>query len=92
MLLALIAPRPVLLQTGDRDIAGDPHGEFLAAAAASPVYELLGARGLDATRWPPRAPILNDVGYVMHHGGHGMMASDWDVYLQFLERHHPARQ
>lgn len=87
MLLALIAPRPVLLQTGSQDLAGDPRGEFLAEVAASPVYRLLGGSGLGTTRWPPQRPILNDLGYVMHDGGHGVVSSDWDVYLQFLVRH-----
>ena len=36
MLVALIAPRPVLLQTGDKDFWSDPKGEFLAAVAAGP--------------------------------------------------------
>ena len=39
MLVALIAPRPVLLQTGDKDDWSDPKGEFLAAVAAGPVYQ-----------------------------------------------------
>ena len=34
MLIALIAPRPVLLQTGYTDKWSDPYGEFLAAVAA----------------------------------------------------------
>jgi len=38
LLIALIAPRPVLLQTGDSDLWSDPKGEFLAAIAAGPVY------------------------------------------------------
>lgn len=92
MLLALIAPRPVLLQTGDSDYSADPKGEFLAAVAAGPVYRLLGGEDLGTTQWPPSGPILNDQGYFMHEGGHGMVAADWDVYLQFLQRHlQPAR-
>ena len=37
MLVALIAPRPLLLNTGSEDKWSDPRGEFLAAQAASPV-------------------------------------------------------
>lgn len=87
MLISLIAPRPVLLQTGSQDLAGDPKGEFLAEVAAGPVYRLLGASDLGTTRWPPRQPILNNLGYAMHQGGHGVIAEDWNVYLQFLVRH-----
>jgi len=90
MLLALIAPRPVLLQTGKADHAADPKGEFLSAVAAGPVYRLLGKQDLGAASWPPAAPILNDIGYTMHEGGHGIDAADWDIYLAFLRRHlHP---
>lgn len=42
MLVALLAPRPILLQTGDKDFWSDPKGEFLAAVAAGPVFRLLG--------------------------------------------------
>jgi hypothetical protein len=93
MLLALIAPRPVFLQTGKYDHAGDPRGEFLAAVAAGPVYRLLGKQDLGTTAWPPSAPILNDIGYYMNNAGHGMAPGDWDVYLAFLKKHlHPERR
>jgi hypothetical protein len=88
MLLALIAPRPVLLQTGKYDHAADPKGEFLAAQAATPVYRLLGKPGLEGTAWPPQEPYLSgNIGYTMNSGGHGMQPSDWGIYLQFLQKH-----
>ena len=88
MLVALIAPRPVLLQTGDKDFWSDPKGEFLAAVAAAPVYKLFGKQGLDTDQWPaPGTPILHTIGYYMHAGGHGTMPADWDQYLKFLEMH-----
>lgn len=92
MLLALIAPRPLLLQTGSTDYWSDPKGEFLAAVSAGPVYKLLGKDTLDANVWPaPKQAILHDLGYYMHEGGHGMVPSDWDIYIQFLKMHlHPA--
>jgi hypothetical protein len=88
MLLALIAPRPVLLQTGDTDRWSDPKGEFLAAVAAEPVIRLLGARGLETSEMPTAGqPILHTLGYAMHAGGHGPVPSDWDVFLDFLALH-----
>jgi len=88
MLLALIAPRPVLLQTGDADRWSDPKGEFLAAVAATPVFKLLGKEGIDAAQMPPAGtPILNTLGYFMHAGGHGSMPSDWVQFFKFMEMH-----
>jgi hypothetical protein len=90
MLVALIAPRPVLLQTGDTDYWSDPKGEFLAAVAAEPVYRLLGKQGLGLgpDQWPPPGvPVLHDIGYYMHAGGHGTIPSDWDQFLKFMEMH-----
>jgi hypothetical protein len=88
MLVALMAPRPVLLQTGSTDYWSDPKGEFLAAVAAEPVYKLLGKQGLSTDEWPPAGQaILHDIGYYMHEGGHGTLPADWDVYLKFMKMH-----
>jgi hypothetical protein len=88
MLVALIAPRPVLLQTGDKDFWSDPKGEFLAAVAAGPVYRLLGKQGLDTDQMPAAGtPILHTIGYYMHAGGHGTIPSDWDQFLAFMQMH-----
>jgi hypothetical protein len=88
MLLALIAPRPLLLQTGDTDLWSDPKGEFLAAVAADPVYGLLGEQGLGTEQMPPSGrPILHTLGYYMHAGGHGTIPSDWEQFLKFMQLH-----
>jgi hypothetical protein len=88
LLIALIAPRPLLLQTGDEDGWSDPKGEFLAAVAAGPVYRLLGKQGLDTEQMPPAGqPILHTLGYYMHAGGHGTITSDWDQFLKFMQLH-----
>jgi len=88
MLLALIAPRPLLLQTGDKDMWSDPKGEFLAAVAAGPVYRLLGKQGLDTDQMPAAGQtLMHSIGYHMHVGGHGTVPSDWDQFLRFMQMH-----
>ncbi len=88
LLVAAIAPRPLLLQTGSTDKWSDPYGEFLAAVAAGPVYELLGKRGLGTTKFPAAGePILNDLAYYMHDGGHGTVPADYGIYIRFLRQH-----
>src|SRR5215207_7616426 len=93
MLLSLVAPRPLLLQTGDTDLWSDPKGEFLAAVAAGPVYGLLGGRGLGTDQMPPAGlPILHTLGYYMHAGGHGTIPSDWEQFLRFMQIHFGANR
>ena len=88
MVVALIAPRPLLLQTGSTDNWSDPKGEWLAAIEASPVYELLGKDALSGYEMPGAdQPIYNTLGYVMHEGGHGTMPADWTYYLEFMKKY-----
>src|SRR5215831_14531408 len=80
MLIALIAPRPLLLQTGDQDGWSDPKGEFLSAVAASDTYRLLGKQGLESDQMPPDSQLVGGtLSYYMHQGGHGTIQSDWEV-------------
>jgi len=88
MLISLIAPRPLLLQTGSTDYWSDPKGEYLAAVAASPVWKLFGKEGLATDHYPaPGEPVLSTLGYSMHEGRHGILPYDWPVFLEFLRRH-----
>ena len=88
MLVALIAPRPLLLQTGSTDNWSDPKGEWLSLIEARKVYQLLG-QDVPASDEMPAAdqPIYSTLGYVMHDGGHGVMPQDWTYYLEFMKRH-----
>ena len=86
MLVALVAPRPLLLQTGDKDFWSDPKGEFLAAVGAEPVFKLLGKTALGTDKMPPAGEeILHTLSYSMHAGGHGTIPSDYDLFLRFLK-------
>ncbi len=88
MIIALVAPRPILLQTGSTDKWSDPYGEFLAAKAATPVFALLGKKGIEKEPFPAVGkPLMNTLGYLMHDGPHGVLPADWPVFLDFLDAH-----
>lgn len=86
MLIALIAPRPLLLQTGDTDYWSDPTGEYMAAVEASRVYRLFGKDGLGYPMPPAGKPNYNTLGYYMHSGGHGFMPDDFGIFIKFLKK------
>jgi len=84
MLIAMIAPRPVLLGNARRDRWSDPQGSFRAALGADAVYELYGATGLDQatlTAFNRHA----DLGFFMRGGGHGVTGDDWSNFLDYLD-------
>lgn len=86
-LVALMAPRPILLSTGRTDGWSDPYGEFLAGVAATPVYKLLGKTGIDNASYISGSAEMvgGDLSFLMTNGGHG--SSDWDLWLQFMDTH-----
>lgn len=69
-LLALLAPRPLLLGHGATDNWADPEGARLAAAGAQPAFDLYGAAGPQLFSRP---------------GWHGIKLADWRATLDFLD-------
>ena len=83
-LLALIAPRPLMLGNARRDVWSDPEGAFRAARAASKVYGFYGSQGLrqdKLTTFDPEA----DISYWIRPGTHGVVKEDWPAFLEFLD-------
>ena len=87
-LIALVAPRPLFLNGGTGDQWADPHGAFLAAVSAGPVYRLLGKKDLGSTEMPAPDTALTsgDLAFRYHNGGH-TDAPDWPAFLQFAQRY-----
>jgi hypothetical protein len=89
MLIALSAPRPVFITGGTADQWADPVGEFLAEAAAGPVYRLLGKKDVGAATLPPLDTPLTkgDLGWHYHTGGHAATPDDWKAFLEFVGKY-----
>jgi hypothetical protein len=88
-LLALCAPRPVFMGTGDKgDEWVDAKGQFLAAVLAGPVYKLLGKRDLGTTEFPALETALvdGDLAFRQHSGGH-TPGPNWPTFLAFASRY-----
>lgn len=90
-LIALCAPRPVFIGVGSLKVEGiwiDPTGTFIATSGASPVYELLGKKGLGTTVMPEEGTplIKGDLAFSQHHGGH-TNGPNWPVFIEFARRY-----
>ena len=88
MLLACVAPRALLLECYDKKWF-DPRGEWLAAKAASPVWEFLKGKGIGLDDWPEPyddVAVRPPFGYVRRTEDHGLSPYDWKWALDFADR------
>lgn len=85
-LIALVAPRPVLIGGAWRDQWSDPGGSYRAAEGANPVYALYGSGGLSQDGLGDFDPAA-DLAVFMRRGLHGVTAADWERFLSFLDAH-----
>ena len=89
-LIAMCAPRPVFISAGATSGDGwvDAQGSFMAAAAAGPVYKLLGKRDMGTREFPPsETPLVDgDVAFRQHSGGH-TPGPNWPTFITFAERY-----
>ncbi len=85
-LLALIAPRPIMLGNARRDVWSDPAGAFDAAKAANPAWHSQGKAGLTVTRLDD-FKANDDIAFWLRPGTHGVVEEDWPAFLEFLNAH-----
>lgn len=94
LLLACVAPRALLLECYHKKWF-DPKGEWLAAKAASPVWEMLTGKGLGGgaaapEEWPEpysEALVAPPFGYVRRTECHGLSPYDWKWAIDFAGRY-----
>ena len=86
-LLALIAPRPLYLESGSEDRWSDPCGEYLSLVEASPVYRLYGFDTFTSREQPAvECPEIHGVtGYHIRRGKHEILLYDWEQYVRFAD-------
>ena len=87
-LLALNAPRPVLIGAGNRDRWSDPSGTFRAVQGANPVYRLYGAPAFTQTELA-EPDLGKPQAFFMRQGTHGVTTRDWETFLTFLDANFP---
>ncbi len=86
-LVALCAPRAVLLSNAIDDQWANPSGQFEMLQAADPVYRFLGVEGLEAKAVPELGTLANSrLGYFIREGKHSMTTDDWKVFLDFADK------
>ncbi|MDR1971331.1 MAG: alpha/beta hydrolase [Treponema sp.] len=89
LLLALLAPRFLYVNSKSYDSWCDPRAEFEGARQASPAWGVYGFPGLPVTEMPPPEAPVHDghIGYHLKTGHHFMDEYDWNNYLDFMDIH-----
>ena len=86
-LIALCAPRPVLLPNAEDDLWANPSGQLEMLKAATPVYQLLGGEGLAAEAKPEMNKLIDGrLGYFIRPGKHAMTRADWEIFIQYCDK------
>jgi radical SAM superfamily enzyme YgiQ (UPF0313 family) len=93
-LISLCAPRPCFISGGspDGDAWADPKGMFMAAAAAQPVYALLGKKTMGTNEFPKMGTPLIDgeIAFRQHEQGNNPQSGDmpnWPTFITFASRY-----
>jgi hypothetical protein len=86
-LIALCAPRPVLLSNAAEDLWANPAGQFEMLRQADPVYRLVAGDGHGATEMPEMSKLLpSRLGYFIRPGVHSMTRAEWGAWWEFADR------
>ncbi len=88
LLIALCAPRPVLLSNAVDDQWANPEGQFELLLAAEPAYRLTGGGAVGVREMPAPGRLVDSrLGYFIRAGKHSMGPADWSAFLDYADRH-----
>ncbi len=87
-LVAICAPRPVLMTNALDDLWANPSGQFDVLRAAAPAYALYDlATPVVADAMPPSNTLSAErLGYFIRPGKHAMTPEDWRIYMEFADK------
>jgi len=86
-LIALCAPRSVLIGAAVEDTWANPAGTFDMLKSADKVYRLLGVEGLAAQIMPETNKLIDsNLGFFIRPGKHSMTKLDWQYFLDFADK------
>ena len=86
-LVAICAPRPVLMTNAEEDQWANPSGQFDVLSAAAPAYKLYGDEKPVAGAVPDQGKLSDSrLGYFIRPGKHAMTPDDWKVYIRFADK------
>ncbi len=88
-LLALVAPRLLIVGSAKEDRGADPKSEFLTTLHASAAWELLGEKGLICPDRMAETGDLDMEGSVCYHYRehyHFFSREDWNAYIKILDK------
>ncbi len=86
-LVALCAPRAVLLSAGQGDQWSNPAGQFQVFQEAAPAYRFLGIETPVPDQMPPLRTFAGSrLGFYVREGKHSMTADDWNVFMDFADK------
>jgi hypothetical protein len=86
-LIALCAPRSVLIGAAVEDTWANPVGTFDMLKSADKVYRLVGVEGLAARTMPETNKLVgSNLGFFIRPGIHSMTKLDWQYFLDFADK------
>jgi len=84
-LIALCAPRRVLVCSASEDTWAGPYGEYMSAKLASSAWERYGLKGLVGEFPPPGKPLQDGrIAYHVRPGPHLQTIYDWNRCMDFF--------